>query len=337
MSSLLKRVAGSVKRVAADKLSQLRQVDEHNSNLMSGYRNKAFVGLRLWPIVEATKESGKFTEFGPSPFIPAAKLQTGLGSKRVRLDYTTATGSYTTNRLEVDVPIYDRELEEIAESDRDNFVERKTMLGQDVSQLAMEFAIATLASDPTQYASGFSVTNSGTSQWKDQVNSDPVGQLRAAVTKMSNQLGVPFEALAIAITPKVFTALSDHPKILARIQYNPTGGTAVLTPTAIAGIFGVGRVDVLSAQYPVTIDPSDPTATVFAFLWGDVAIVYLPIEKPSFADPLWGAIVRKSGYPYVDEYRDFSIDAIVKTARDNWGLTLRANNRAYLINAASGN
>lgn len=333
---LIKRVAAGMKQIAADKLSQLRQVDEHNSNLQSGYRNRNFVGLRMWPIVSSRKESGKYTEFGPSPYINKDKLKTGLGSKRVRVDFTTATGTYATDRFEVDVPIYDRELEEIADSDLDAFVEAKTMLGQDVSQLAMEAFIAGLISDPTQYASGFSITNSGTSQWKDTTNSDPIAQLRAGVMKIANQLGVAYDQLAIAVDPKAWQALSDHPKVLTRIQYNPQGGTAVLTQSALAAIFNVKQVDILSAQYPVTVDPNDPTATVFAFLWSDVAVVYLPIEKPTFASPLWGAIVRKEGYPYVDEYRDASIDAVIKTSRDNWGVTQRANNRGYLISAASG-
>jgi hypothetical protein len=334
---LIKRVsAATLKRLSADKLGQLRQVDEHNTNLMSGYRNQNFVGLKMWPIVTARKESGKFTEFGPSPFVDKEKLKTSLGSKRVRLDFTTATGSYVTNRFEVDVPIYDRELEEIADSDLDSFVEAKTMLGQDVSQLAMEYYVASIAGDPTQYAAGFSQTNAGATQWK-QTTSTPLADLRAAVRKVALQVGRPYSDLAIAVSPKGWEALSDHAQIQAKIQYGAgPNNPSVVTQDALAKIFGVGHVDILSAQYPVTIDPLDPTATVFAFLWADVCIVYLPIDKPSFASPLWGAIIRKEGYPYVDEYRDNSIDAQIKVARDNWGTTIRANNRAYCISAASG-
>jgi hypothetical protein len=200
----------------------------------------------------------------------------------------------------------------------------------------MEYAIAQICQDPAQFDAGFTVTLSGAGQWSNTA-SDPIAALRPKIRLLANQLGVDQEKLAIAVGPKVWEALSDHAKILARI----TGGSgskdpAVVTCDALAALLRIKRVEVLAAQYPVTVDPFDPTATVFAFLWGDVAIIYLPIENPTFADPLWGAITRKEGYPYVDEYRDPTIDATIKVTRDNWGYTLRSNKRAFLFNAASG-
>ena len=348
MGRLIRRItsaqvaaANRTQRVAADKLGQLRQVDEHSTNLISGYRNKNFVSLNIFPIVSVAKESGKFTEFGPAPFIQKAALANALGAKRLRLDYTTATGSYFTNRADIEVPIFDRELDEIADSDRADFIEQKSYLGEDVVQLAMEFEVAGVISDPAQYAAGFTVTlTAGTTSWKN-AGSTPVSDIRTGVRKLSNQLGVGYKDLAIAITPKVWEALSDNAAILQRIQYTPAPGQpAVLTTDALAAIFGVGRVDVMSAQYPITVDPSDPTATVYSFLWGDICVIYLPIAKPNFGSPIAGAIVRREGYPWIDGYRDFTIDADIKVTRDNWGVMVRKAagglNRIYMINVASG-
>jgi hypothetical protein len=336
----VKQVAAGLRQVEADKLSQLRQVDEHATNLVSGYRNKTFLGLRIFPIVPVNREAGKFTEFGPSPFFTRDKLANALGTPRVRLEYTTATGTYITNRADVEVPIYDRELDEIADSDRDAFVEKKSMMGEDVVQLAMEYEVASIISDPTQYASGFAVTLlSGSTSWKN-AGSTPISDIRTGVRKLATQLGVGYSELRFAVSPKAFEALSDHSALLSRIQYNAgPNSPAVLTLDALAGIFGVGGADMLSAQYPITIDPLDPTATVYSFLWGDVFIIYLPIAKPTFADPLAGAVVRRAGYPWIDGYRDPKVDADMKVTRDNWGVVVRKSasgqNRLYLITNAS--
>jgi len=342
MSGLIKRVsAAGLKRIAADKLSQLRQVDEHSTNLLSGYRNDTLVGItRILPIVEVTRESGKFTEYGPSPFMKKAELQKALSDTRLKVDFTTASGTYFTNRVEVEVPIYESELEEIAESDRETFVERKSMLGEDIVQLGMEYEVSSLLSDVAQYAAGYTVTLSGATQWK-QSTSTPLTDLRTAVRKIALANGKPYTRVGIAFTPKAWEAISDHAQIQAKIQYGAgPNNPSVVTQDALAKVFGVGRVDILAAQYPVSVDPIDPTATLFDFLWGDVVLVYILFDKPSIADPLPGAVVRKVGYPWVSEYRWDPTDATMKVTRDNYGVMLRKAsgglNRIYMINAASG-
>jgi len=334
------KASAALKRVAADKLSQLRQVDEHSTNLLSGYRNETLVGIRIFPIVEVQKESGKFTEYGPSPFLQKSQLQKAMSSDRISVDFTTASGSYFTNRAEIEVPIYDQELEEIADSDLDSFVEKKSMLGEDVVQLAMEYEVSSILSDVNQYASGYTVTLAGSTQWK-QTTSTPLTDLRTAVRKIALANGKSYKQLGIAFTPKAWEAISDHAQIQAKIQYGAgPANPSVVTEKALADVFGVGRVDILAAQYPITLDPQDPTATVFDFLWGDVVLVYVINEKPNISTPLPGAIVRKVGYPWVSEYRWEKKDCIYKVVRDNWGVMVRKAsgglNRVYLIKNASG-
>src|SRR5260370_14970202 len=144
----------------------------------------------------------------------------------------------------------------------------------------MEFEVWSLLSDGNQYAAGYPVTRAGATQWK-QTTSTPLSDIRTAVRKIALVNGKPYTRVGIAFTPKAWEAISDHAQIQAKIQYGAgPNNPSTVTQDALAKIFGVGRVDILAAQYPISIDPADPTATLFDFLWGDVVLTYIINEKP---------------------------------------------------------
>jgi hypothetical protein len=80
---------------------------------------------------------------------------------------------------------------------------------QDKLLLDLENIIATLAADTTKYASGYTNTLSGTSQWSDYVNSTPLKDIevaKAAVRKSGNAPNV------LIISDTVFQQLINHPR-----------------------------------------------------------------------------------------------------------------------------
>lgn len=324
--------------LAADKLSSLRQVDPHNTALANGYRNPAMVGVTdIYPIVRTPKEAGKFTNWGPEPYIPIDKLRTAMGAKRLRIDVSNASGAYQTAQFEVEVPIYDRELAEIIDDDRETYIEKKTLRGQKVSQLGMEVAIANRLQDATKYDAAFTTVLAGANQWQDTVNSNPLNDLRTWIRKLRLSLNVDQRELAVGIGPKTYEALTDHPKVLSR-----TVGTTGKDPdeTRIAEMLRVGSVKVLAGSYAITVDETTPDNNVFADLWGDVVVVYRPAPAKSDPEtPLPGAVVRKDGFSVVEEYIDASVSggpAIIKVTKDNWGIVQVSNKRLFLAKNVSG-
>jgi len=311
----------NLRQLIADKLADLREVDTHNSNLVSGYRNDDFVGVsQICPIVPTPKEAGVYPVWRPSSFIPIDKLRVSMGSKRVRLDLSTDAGRYQIARYEVEVPIYGWELSEIIAANLDTFVENKTKRGADVTMLGMEVAVSTIFQTATEYATSMvHVEATSTKQWMDTVNSDPIGDLRGWINIARRKLNVKKDRLAVAFGPLTIEALVDHPKVLGRAV-----GTTGKEPNnaRLAEILGVASVETLSGSYSVDVDAADPNSIVTADLWGDVVLIYLPVPKPNPGDPLPGAIARLEGQPFVDEYADKTVagDALIKVAHDAWGL-----------------
>jgi hypothetical protein len=326
-----------ISKIIADKLADLREVDIHNSNLVSGYRNDDFVGVEsIAPIVPTPKEAGVYPIWSPSPYIPIEKLRVSMGSKRVRIDMSTTKGAYAIARYEVEVPIYGWELKEIVEQNHDTFVEKKTLRGEDVVQLGMEVAISTALQDPTSYDSSVvDVVTTSTQQFMDTINCDPIARMRYAINVAARKLNVRKERLAVAFGPLTWEAFCDHPKVLGR-AVGQTGNEP--STGRIKEILQVGEINLLSGTYAVTIDEINPDEMVTADLWGDVVLIYLPVRKPNPGDPLPAAIARLEEVPYVDEYADKTVagDALIKVTHDAWGLVRGSNKRIYMIKNASG-
>lgn len=323
--------------LAADRLSDVRQVDEHSTALANGYRDSVLVGVgEIYPIATVVKESGKYTNWGATPHIPIAKFRGAIGSKRLRIDVANSGGSFNLAQYEVEVPIYDRVLRETHDDDRDTLVESLTLRGERVIQLGMEVEISSFLQNSANYDAAMVEVLAGVNQWQDQTNSNPLNDLRRWVRKVRLALNVPQEMLHVAIGIKTYEALTDHPKVLNRAV-----GTTGEDPdeARIAKLLRVGKVRILSGSYAVTIDESIPDSMVAADLWGDVVLVYLPVPKPRPDLPLAGAIVRKSGFPVVEEYIDPTVNggpAIVKVTKENWGICQVSNKRIFLAKNVSG-
>jgi hypothetical protein len=152
-------------------------------------------------------------------------------------------------------------------------VTTKVMLGREVE---MKNLVTTAAN----YPAGSVVTLSGTAQWNDYVNSDPVKNFKDRV-RAQMALFMPRPNTAI-IPWEVMTQLEDHPDFIERIKYSERG---ILTQDIIGSIFGIQRMIVPGVGYN-TANPGQTEA--LGFLWGkDVLLAYVPPRAgrgiPAFA------------------------------------------------------
>jgi len=312
------------------KLQELRVVDPHSTELVSGYRAPNLVGVgEIMPIVEVNKEAGVYTEYGPDASVIHAGLEQPLGSARKYIDMTVAKGDYRAVKFGVNVPLFDEEGEEVA--DRSAWEDRKSTFGAHVMQLFMEKTIADYLQNPAKYAVGYKAALVGAARWNDFVGSDPLADVTAMLDALELVHDCEADELNIALGPKVYSKLRNHPQLKVTAA---NGDARNPTLADLAAKFGCNEVKVLRGKFAETFNPKDPRATIFAHLWGKVAIGYRPMVQPTIDQPLWGAITRRKGYPITEEYRNNEIDAEVKAVKDKWGLHVRADNRGYLISDA---
>lgn len=127
---------------------------------------------------------------------------------------------------------------------------------------------------PATYAAGNKTTLSGTSQWSDYVNSDPL----VAIMAQRDSLLVPPNTLILGAD--TFRILRLHPKVAA--SANPLGGNAnkagyLVVASVIAEILELDQVLIGRTRINTAAPGQTP---VYARCWGKQALLARIVENP---------------------------------------------------------
>jgi hypothetical protein len=266
------------------------------TNISVAWPNNAFVGDQLLPPVPVVKQSDLYYVFGREAWTPPQGGDyRAPGSQANEIEgLAVSTQNYFAREHSLQIPITDEERENAdppLAPDRDGteLVTARVLLGR-------ELAIHTLVTTTGNFASGYSTTLSGTSQWSDYVNSNPISDFRTGFRTIHAGL---FMEPNVAVVPyQVMSQLEDHPDFIERIKYSERG---VLTPEIIAAILGIQTTIVPGVGYNTA--NLGQTASL-SYLWGkDVLLAYVPpragLKIPAFGyEFVWG---YGAGMPMVTE------------------------------------
>lgn len=268
-------------------------VDEILTQISVAWPNIGLVGESLFPSVRVLKQSDKYYIFGREGWLPEQDERAPGTVAREVLGLEVSTDTYFARERALQIAVTDEERRNVDSPlapDRDGTetVTSKIMLGR-------ERAIQTLATTTGNYASGLSTTLSGTAQWSDYVNSDPISDLR--VGKAAVHARIFMEPNTAVIPYQVMTKLEDHPDFLERIKYSER---AIFSPELLASVLGFQRVVVPGSGINTAALGAAATIT---YLWGkDVVMAWVP--------PRAGLKIPAYGYEFtwgtqsVDRWRE---------------------------------
>lgn len=268
-------------------------VDQVLTQISVAYPNDGMVAATLFPPVPVGKQSDKYYVFGRENFLPEDDVRAPGAVAREIQGYSLSTDPYFCVEHALSIPVTDEERKN-ADSplspDRDGaeLVTSKIMLGR-------ERVVQTLAQTAGNYASGHTTTLSGTSQWNDYTNSDPIGVLRTGKRTIHGKLFR--EPNTVVIPYAVMSVLEDHPDFLERIKYSER---AIFSPELLAAILGFARVSVPGVGINTA---AFGQAESLAYLWGnDVVMAYVP-PRPGLKIPAYGYEFVWNGQ-VVDRWRE---------------------------------
>lgn len=257
-------------------------IDRVLTNISVGWGNQGLVAERLFPVVAVRKQSDKYYTFGREAWLPEAGDFRAPGTEANEIPgLTLSLDTYYAQEHSLQVAVTDEErsnADSPLSPDRDGteLVTSKILLGR---EKAMKDAVT----DSTQYATDMTTTLSGTAQWNDYANSNPIGDIKAGRRAMHANM---FLEPNLAVIPyQVMAALEDHPDFIERIKYSER---AVLTPELIAAVVGIPNIIVPGTGVAST------ASLVPGYLWGkDVVLAYVParpgMRVPAFAyEFVWG-------------------------------------------------
>lgn len=289
-------------------------IDQALTNISVGWPTEGLAGAALFPSVTVRKQSDKYYVFGREGWLPEVDLRAPGTEANEISGAAVSLDTYYAQEHALQIAVTDEEREN-ADSplspDRDgtNIVTSKIMLGR-------ERTFQTLATTAANYASGHSVTLSGTSQWNDYANSDPISDLRTAKLTIHSKI---FTEPNVAIIPyQVMTKLEDHPDFLERIKYSER---AIFSPELLASVLGIQRV--LVPGVGINSAVLGQTASL-GYLWGkDVVVAYVPpgagLKVPAYGyEFVWGSQAadrwreekRKSDVIRISRYYDVKLVAL---------------------------
>lgn len=243
--------------------------DKLLTNVSVKYTNSNFIANQVAPVLEVDLRTGFYFVYDKSNLRrPPSTKRTGLSKTNV-VEHNLTQAPYG--------PLTERKLKEAVTQDdytqSDQAIDPESDAVENITEnMLMEreldlVADLTNTSIVTQYT-----TLSGTSQWSDYTNSDPLVALQGRISAMK---------LAGLITPNVFVMgqqvwdqLKNHPKVVDRIKYTSSDSVAMET---IARLIGVQACWVGDAGVNVGYEG---LADSMSFIWGKHAWLMYVAPKP---------------------------------------------------------
>lgn len=228
------------------------------------YQNARFVADDVLPRFGVDRQEFKYTKYTLEDSFTIPDTKVGRTSKPNEINWSATEGVSATADygLEDAVPYADTQN---AQGTPVNPEARSTELLTDLIGLDREKRVADLVFNAATYPAANKTTLSGTSQWSDFTNSDP---LSAIFTAMDGMLVRPN---ILVVGRAVFTKLIMHPKIVKAFHGN-SGDSGVVSRQFLAQLFELDDVIVGEGWYN-TAKPGQ-TASL-ARLWGKhAALLY---------------------------------------------------------------
>lgn len=257
-------------------------VDTRLSGIALAYTNKKLIADAVMPRVTVANQSFKWLSFTKADRFTIPNTLIGRKGRANEVEFSAS---------EVSDSISDYALSDVVPNDDIAAApEGYDPLGNategisDLVALDREVRVSSLVFNNASYAAANRATLSGTSQWSDFANSDPVAAIMQALDGMLMRpnIGV--------FGRQTWTTLRRHPKIIAAVI--PLGGNAsvggVASLQAVADLFELDRIEIGEA-FSNTAKPGQTAA--YSRLWGKHAAFLLQnslVKSTSAKQMTWG-------------------------------------------------
>lgn len=278
-------------------------IDRALTQISVGFPNtQALAGAALFPSVSVMKQTDKYYIFGREGWLPESDYRAPGSQANEVTGAAVSTDTYYAQEHSLQIAVTDEEranADPPIAPDRDgtNIITSKIMLGR---ERVMQ-NLATTTGNYSTTGGNSVVTLSGTSQWNDYANSDPISDLRSGKIMINSKI---FADPNVAVIPyQVMAKLEDHPDFLERIKYSERG---IFSPELLASVLGFERVVVPGVGINTANLGQSPS---LSYLWGkDVVLAYSPaaggLKIPSYGYEFSWAGSGGGQAQYVDRWRE---------------------------------
>lgn len=306
------------------------RIDKALSQVAIDYQNLMLVGAmgKVFPIVTVNQDTGYYYTFGKEQFkVAQSKWAAGMPAAEVK-PWSSATGTYSCVKHKLSRLVTEDEKTQADDVIMPLARTTKSLVAMINGEL--DIAVAAKAFDASTSFVSYTSALSGTTQWSDYTNSDPIAAFQAAIDSVRANAGV--RANKAVMGKAVYDKLVNHPDIVDRIKYTQLG---VATEMLLAKVFGLDEIIVGGSIY----DSADEGQTsVMADIWGKNCLIYYAPSSPSIMEPSTGYIIMEKLYggmtARVRRWEDEAREGEMVEAARSWDVKITSAASGYLYTDA---
>lgn len=267
-------------------MAQLKAiVDKLLTNVSQMYVPEGYIAEDVLPLLQSTQKTGKIGKYGKDHLRIEHSLVGGRGAYRRVEPIVRSSDSYSieSHGLEGMVTEDDyRNVEEPFDAEKDETLGLNTMIA-----LNKEYALASTLTSTSIITQN--TTLSGTSQFSDYANSDPIGVFKTARLAVYNGCGLPPNCALMSW--EVANTLAYSPQILDALgfAFNRAGQ---LSEAELSKAMGVEKLLIAKSKYNSAKEGQTDT---LASVWSDDILMFYAPDKAAKYQTSLGYRVALSG------------------------------------------
>ena len=291
-------------------------------SLAYGNDEASFIAEAIFPMIPVAKESDKYFKHDKQNLRAENDGPRGVREPSREASYGLSTGSYTLGIYNLNDLVPDRiraNADQPLDPDRRcvRNITDKLLVGKEIRAAAIAFDTA----DITQYT-----TLTGTDQWSDFTNSDPLDDIEVGIQNVRTKTGrMPNH---IVMGAAVWSKLKFHPQLIERIKYVSGAG---LTVAQVASIVDIPDITVgLAVKNTANENQTD----VIANIWGKACLVQYRNTSPAPESGGMGFTIRRRADREVRTWREKNPQGDRFEVEMSYTFELVDDTFGYLIDAA---
>jgi len=267
-----------------DQMAKLTPSDVHIdtalSNILIAYKNDDYIADKIFPVVPVKKRSDKYFIFDKGDWFRDEAGLRAPGTIGPQGGFSLTSSTYECKEYSFTTYVED-EVRENADNplqpDQD-----ATAFAMDKILLRRERIVASMVFSSSNWTS--STTLSGTTQWSDFANSDPIGNIETAKETIRGLIGRYPNTMVMGAA--VWSKLKQHPDLLARFQNVERG---ILTLDMLKDLFEIDNIFVGKAIYNTAAEGATDS---FSDVWGKACWIGYVTPRPGLREPSAGYIFQ---------------------------------------------
>jgi hypothetical protein len=267
-------------------------VNQPLSNISIAYiqDETKFVAQRVFANVPVPKQSDVFYAYNRGDFNRNQAQKRAPGTESAGGGYRlTNNSSYLC-----DVIAYHKDIPDQIRDNSDAVLDPDREATIYVTQLLLiqrEVSFATNFMTTGLWTNG--ISGSGSSQWSDYTNSDPITAIRLGMDTVEQLTG--YRPNVLVMGRPVWSILADHPDIVDRVKYGQSGvgKPAMVTREAVAALLELDRIEVAAGIQNTGIEGATDSES---WIIGKSALLAYVPPAPGLMTPAAGYTFSWTGY-----------------------------------------